>query len=830
MMEPQDFISYEEQDAKDKATELLETFDDLIWDVSQEGRQALESQQSRQRYKERILPFISRWSEDPKAINFVHEVLNHEPNLFHSNDDEERLFTVAQRKFLLEIAIPEDFQQLSDQPTGSNEQTALHIIFASGQTRGQVMRHYTELFCDAIRDGIKNNRLTGKDAADIISKTNRRGETCLHLALMEDSNDVERIIEFADDATFLQQRDNGNTPLHDALEFTGERHTGKPRYLVPFPECRMPSLMMEGDQRATDPTNFDTPKQTECCTQCWNVGREYRDLKERRFRIIHALVDNCPAALAIHNNTGESPFRYHVMAREDFRKKRPDYNTKESQGQRKSNRQSNIKLGGATNASRRLSNAPGYELQQANVGSLRSSKPFDVGGVALTRPHQAKEVQICSKSPPWDFFRLSVEVENLLWEAAFQVGGYDEARLCLFPRTDTLQGHHATVSAEDEKFQIDFFPTRRVTYYTEEQYANFAFMPTLAHVHLKVIPEPEVDDMESLKMPKPRADWRDKSSEALEGLFKWLTDTKKVKRILKLVVEDNEEFPCSETSVRKCLSMLQDIRYLDWRRPNISVRTLLEAKDMVEVWLYSTGINAVLASWADQEGLQMLQKLHTVHIDAKPAIRWAIRMNVEVISMSWNVTLAQDSDDRKQLEDAIRDADRANILLFCAASENKPSTSGNEVLPSACKETFSIGAASQYQHRRDYVGDDAVFLFPSEHDEGDDGSSAATALAAGLAGLILYCLKNERREQRMLEEQRNLKVAGRLQQELPSAAGDHPRTMMRRVFNNLCGDKGSKYVDINDLLSKDKVTYRTITKHCQPYLSTGSRKLGKGRP
>ena len=98
-------------------------------------------------------------------------------------------------------------------------------------------------------------------------------------------------------------------------------------------------------------------------------------------------------------------------------------------------------------------------------------------------------------------------------------------------------------------------------------------------------------------------------SRALKTLFKWLTGTKGVKRIVMLVVEDNDSFPCSEATIRDCLEMLDEVRYLNWRRPDISVQTLREAKNVIELWLYSTGLNAVLSGWADKGGLQTLDKV-----------------------------------------------------------------------------------------------------------------------------------------------------------------------------------------------------------------------------
>jgi hypothetical protein len=151
-----------------------------------------------------------------------------------------------------------------------------------------------------------------------------------------------------------------------------------------------------------------------------------------------------------------------------------------------------------------------------------------------------------------------------------------------------------------------FAPTGRITLLTKKLYTHFTFEPTLTRVHLKVTPNPVDKD---LGTAEEKAVFRDDVSKALVKVFKWLTGTKGVKKILKLEVDDNDEFPCSEVTIRKCLEELDDVRYLNWKRPNISAQTLLKAPNVVELWLYSTGINAVLSSWADRGGLPMLKKV-----------------------------------------------------------------------------------------------------------------------------------------------------------------------------------------------------------------------------
>lgn len=96
--------------------------------------------------------------------------------------------------------------------------------------------------------------------------------------------------------------------------------------------------------------------------------------------------------------------------------------------------------------------------------------------------------------------------------------------------------------------------------------------------------------------------------DALEAFFTWLKGPKGVTTILKLVVMENQDRPCSERVVRECLKGL-DVRYLDWKRRDICVDTLLVVPNIVELWLYSSGLNAVLCGWSDEHGLGRFTKV-----------------------------------------------------------------------------------------------------------------------------------------------------------------------------------------------------------------------------
>lgn len=103
---------------------------------------------------------------------------------------------------------------------------------------------------------------------------------------------------------------------------------------------------------------------------------------------------------------------------------------------------------------------------------------------------------------------------------------------------------------------------------------------------------------------------RKENADYLEAVLKWLKDTKGVKQIIKLVVRDDKDGPCSDEVIERCLK-IYDIRYLDWHKEDICVQTLLEgqAKNLVELSLYSSGKDSTFWSWSSNDGLRRLEKV-----------------------------------------------------------------------------------------------------------------------------------------------------------------------------------------------------------------------------
>ncbi|KAI1325407.1 hypothetical protein F5Y16DRAFT_377936 [Xylariaceae sp. FL0255] len=141
---------------------------------------------------------------------------------------------------------------------------------------------------------------------------------------------------------------------------------------------------------------------------------------------------------------------------------------------------------------------------------------------------------------------------------------------------------------------------------------------------------------------------------------------------------------------------------------------------------------------------------------AVKAVNAAVAQGVDIISMSWTIEKTdRNSNDIDELKEAISQAAKKNILMFCSAADQ--GAYPDEAFPAATNITsiFKIGAAEASGTVIKQVHQPQVdFIFPGHQvvmDQEDDpkvrkytaltGSSVATALASGLAAVILYTVQ-----------------------------------------------------------------------------------------
>lgn len=85
-------------------------------------------------------------------------------------------------------------------------------------------------------------------------------------------------------------------------------------------------------------------------------------------------------------------------------------------------------------------------------------------------------------------------------------------------------------------------------------------------------------------------------------LFRWLRDEKMVNKIFKVMVDDLGPNPHSDEAIIEALEGL-GVETWDWKKIDICSSTILRAAKGVKVLhLYSSGNNAVLRSWACEDG------------------------------------------------------------------------------------------------------------------------------------------------------------------------------------------------------------------------------------
>ncbi|KAI5849002.1 hypothetical protein BZA05DRAFT_80380 [Tricharina praecox] len=101
------------------------------------------------------------------------------------------------------------------------------------------------------------------------------------------------------------------------------------------------------------------------------------------------------------------------------------------------------------------------------------------------------------------------------------------------------------------------------------------------------------------------------------AVFNWLRK-RKVKKIIKLTVEDKERLPHSDRTIEEALKDIE-VEILDWQQEDLcSDKIALAAKNVVEISLYTSGKRAILQNWCGKNGLEQLKQLKKVTIKIDP--------------------------------------------------------------------------------------------------------------------------------------------------------------------------------------------------------------------
>jgi hypothetical protein len=96
-----------------------------------------------------------------------------------------------------------------------------------------------------------------------------------------------------------------------------------------------------------------------------------------------------------------------------------------------------------------------------------------------------------------------------------------------------------------------------------------------------------------------------------QGVFEWLRSPMKVKKIFKVIVEDLGPYPHTDEAIKAALEEFE-VEKWDWRKFDICSKTILKAaKETRELYLQSSGNEAILRSWSCKHGLAELTKVTT---------------------------------------------------------------------------------------------------------------------------------------------------------------------------------------------------------------------------
>ncbi|KAI0436715.1 hypothetical protein F4803DRAFT_541256 [Xylaria telfairii] len=485
--------------------------------------------------------------------------------------------------------------------------------------------------------------MTKELAATAIAECNKAGENILHLAILNDIEGAEHLIQLAGTQAFQKRRskegrqgsqcdDDGNTPLHDALHIRN--------FMGQAPECSAPRSAANASNNKTQEqqvVNQGKLRNMSRCTTCSKAYSNLAQLNIKRQLIINLLLKQYEQALMIPNSHGLSPYLYLLQTQksadttESRRPSDPPNHTRPPapSSVASQDRQLELRILGQQGTkedtkNRDLPNAEENERldkMATKKGFVREAGinhdglvggPHDSAGTHRAGRTSAKTKPMLHQPQDLTTVRVGFDkVSRDLKERAFRLGGYKNAYKCLF-RDPTGKPVSSSKREITRMRKFSLKGNQRVSASTVANFDFLLFEETMASIVLSLEYPPAllkalpVDETERTKVFQ-------KDEGNLKAVFKWLKLNKGVKSIVQLIVKENPHHYCSDDTIEECLKHL-DVRYLNWNRPDLCAETLRVVPSLIEVSLTWSGLNAVLWSWSDTHGLQTLKKLEKVHL------------------------------------------------------------------------------------------------------------------------------------------------------------------------------------------------------------------------
>ncbi|KAF3904384.1 hypothetical protein ABW21_db0201646 [Orbilia brochopaga] len=439
-----------------------------------------------------------------------------------------------------------------------------------------------------------------QEARDAIAATNKRDQTCIHLAIAEIEKVsqssfglVDYLVQNSDPQVFNMKRGKieeldmgaGNTCLHD---------------LVHIRLCK----------------SLERKCRKEACITCDKRNSQYDSdgYANDYLRILNTMAEKCPEAMITMNDAEQSAFLFHRHTRSRTKETKAwgrlelstadvgdaIANTAPANMITKDKIKDKPLPTGKEEASMKTKQGAAAGKEDASVKPQTKQSAATGKDEAASKPQLAKQKHIKATSEYSQ--QLATDVSRLLMG------------LCLSLKTfpticESLFGQ------EYPSYEL-MFKAAPLTEKTTDIHASLSLDPILACVELGLN-----DTASSMSSQSNARRGEEKAREARENLvtdfFDWLRDTRHVKRIIKLVVSDHPRMPCRDDVIREALKGF-DIRHLDWDKEDLCMQSLAKddiAPNLQELWLSWSGRNSTLLGWSNAEdGLWTLKKLETVYV------------------------------------------------------------------------------------------------------------------------------------------------------------------------------------------------------------------------
>lgn len=180
------------------------------------------------------------------------------------------------------------------------------------------------------------------------------------------------------------------------------------------------------------------------------------------------------------------------------------------------------------------------------------------------------------------------------------------------PLTDVITAREIFLTLDDETVSWEFL---------ESQKRHYKLDTLLRRVHISNSVSIHWDDA-SAATRKTATSWKCADNFDFFMVFQWLKKEIQVKKILEVVVDDGasrgmgtddltvcRKMPHSDRAIIECLKDL-DVETIDWQRADIPADVIVSAAPNVKtLYLYCSGLRAVLQGWANRNGLAKLRKV-----------------------------------------------------------------------------------------------------------------------------------------------------------------------------------------------------------------------------